>query len=199
MPTGNSGGLKIVIGLNVALDERDPATQEHCDRVTGLSLELGRKCSLSAHDLRLLRLAARLHDIGKIGIPDEVLKKPAAFDEAEWAIMRTHPARSERIVLAAGLEEGRVIAVAVRHHHERFDGDGYPDGLAGEAIPILARIIAIADAYDAMARLRPYGATLIHARIMDELRRCEGQQHDAYLLSKFYGLIDRSRFKAAES
>jgi HD-GYP domain-containing protein (c-di-GMP phosphodiesterase class II) len=186
-------------GLSVALDERDRTTRDHCDRVSGLSLELGRRCGLSAREIADLGLASVLHDIGKIGIPDEVLKKPAKFNEAERAIMRTHSVRSERIVLAAGLEQGATVALAVRHHHERFDGHGYPDGLAGEAIPILARIVAIADAYDAMARLRPYGSLRTHPQIMNELRREEGRQHDAYLLSKFYALIEASRFKAPDA
>jgi HD-GYP domain-containing protein (c-di-GMP phosphodiesterase class II) len=183
-------------GLSVALDERDRKTQEHCDRVSGLSLELGRQCGLSERELHLLHAASVLHDIGKIGIPDEVLKKPEKLDEAELEIMKTHAVRSERIVLAAGLEDGAAVALAVRHHHERFDGRGYPDGLAGEAIPILARIVAIADAYDAMARGRSYSSPKNHAQIIDELRGLEGRQHDAYLLSKFYGLIERSRFRA---
>jgi HD-GYP domain-containing protein (c-di-GMP phosphodiesterase class II) len=188
-----------IAGLSVALDERDRPTQEHCDRVLGLSLELGEQCGLSAREMGWLRLSAVLHDIGKIGIPDDVLKKPTKFDEAEWAIMRTHAVRSERIVLAAALEDGATVALAVRHHHERYDGRGYPDGLAGEAIPILARIVAIADAYDAMARLRPYGSTYHHRQIMDELRRWDGQQHDPYLLSKFYGLIESSTFRAGDA
>lgn len=185
----------VTTGLSAALDERDRITQEHCDRVAGLAVELGRQCRLSEREMQQLRRASVLHDVGKIGIPDDVLKKKAKFDEREWAIMKTHSTRSERIVQAAGLDD--VIAAAVRHHHERFDGSGYPDGLVGEQIPILARIIAIADAYDAMARLRDYGYTRKHREIMEELRRHEGRQHDPYLLARFCGLIERSEFKAS--
>ena len=183
-------------GLYAALDERDRVTHDHCDRVTGLSLELGRACGLTEPELGSLHLAAGFHDIGKIGIPDEVLKKPAAFDEHDWLIMKSHPVRSERIVVAAGLSDGPTLARAVRHHHERYDGRGYPDGLAGEAIPILARIVAIADAYDAMARLRMYGFQRSHLAIIEELHRHDGGQHDPYVLAKFFGLIEHSRFRA---
>jgi HD-GYP domain-containing protein (c-di-GMP phosphodiesterase class II) len=182
-------------GLNVALDERDPITNGHCDRVSGLALAVGHLCGLSEHELQILRLVARLHDIGKIGIPDVILKKPTKLDDQDWVIMRTHSARSERIVLASTLEDGAEIAQGVRHHHERYDGHGYPDGLAGESIPIVSRIVAIADTYDAMARLRTYGAPLAHAEIMRELQRVAGGQHDAYLSAKFSVAIESSVFK----
>jgi len=179
----------------MALDERDPVTKQHCDRVSGLSLELGKRCGLSNAELGLLRFAARLHDIGKIGIPDVILKKPSMLDDQEWTVMKAHPVKSERIVLASGLEGGAPIALAVRHHHERFGGGGYPDGLSGEAIPILSRIVAIADTYDAMASLRFYGPTQTHAEIMNELQRVAGLQHDPYLTAKFTVLIEASRFR----
>lgn len=143
--------------LSIALDERDRSTQEHCDRVLGLCDELGRRCGLTERELRVLRLAAVLHDVGKIGIPDAVLKKPGKFDESDWTVMKEHAAKSQRIVLATDLEAADEIGLIVRHHHERFDGRGYPDGLLGEAIPAMARIVAVADSYDAMARLRIYG------------------------------------------
>jgi len=182
--------------LNVALDERDHATDAHCSRVEGLSLELGRQCGLSARELEWLRLAARLHDVGKIGIPDTILKKSGKLDEADWIVMRTHSARSERIIAALGFEGADFIAKVVRHHHERFDGLGYPDGLAGEAIPVLSRIIAIADTYDAMAGLRVYGPPAGHAAIMTELRRVAGAQHDPYLSATFAGIAENSRFRS---
>jgi HD-GYP domain-containing protein (c-di-GMP phosphodiesterase class II) len=183
-------------GLSTALDERDAPTQDHCDRVSGLSLQLGQACALSDRELKQLRLAAGLHDIGKIGIPDQVLKKPGLFNANDWTIMKTHPERGERIVLAAGLEEGPRIASVVRHHHERFDGAGYPDGLRGEAIPLFARIVALVDAYDAMAHLRPHSLRRAHAEIMRELLQEEAGQHDPYLIAKFAAFIERSQFRA---
>ena len=195
MPGDIDGAFLPIQGLNVALDERDPITHGHCDRVTGLSVALGRLCGLSGRELQVLRLVARLHDIGKIGIPDTILKKPTKLDDQDWLIMKTHSARSERIVLASTLENGAEIAQGVRHHHERYDGHGYPDGLAGESIPVLARIVAIADTYDAMAYLRDYGEPLPHVQIMRELQRVAGAQHDAYLSAKFSVAIESSPFK----
>ena len=195
MPEDHAGAFLPIQGLNVALDERDPITHGHCDRVTGLSLELGQLCGLSERELQVLRMVARLHDIGKIGIPDTILKKPTKLDDQDWLIMKTHSARSERIVLASGLEDLAEIAQGVRHHHERYDGDGYPDGLAGESIPVLARIVAIADTYDAMAHLRAYGEPLPHVQIMRELARVAGAQHDSYLSAKFSVAIENSPFK----
>jgi response regulator RpfG family c-di-GMP phosphodiesterase len=144
-----------------------------------------------------LRLASILHDVGKIGIPDEVLKKPGKFDALDWEIMKTHSERGERIILATETADATEIARIVRHHHERIDGRGYPDGLAGEAIPILARIVAVADAYDAMARLRPYGSRRTHGEIMDELQREAGRQHDPYLVTKLAAIIESSLFRAS--
>ena len=198
MPERKNGERTPIVGLSAALDERDHSTHEHCDRVTGLSLEIGRQCNLSEHELQLLRSSARLHDIGKIGIPDAVLKKSGALDEDEWAIMKTHSLRSERVVLAAMIEDGPAVALAVRHHHEQFAGGGYPDGIAGEAIPILSRIIAIADTYDAMASVRRYGPRLMHRSIMVELHRVAGTQHDPYLTEKFAAIAERSRFRVAD-
>jgi HD-GYP domain-containing protein (c-di-GMP phosphodiesterase class II) len=180
----------------VALDERDHVTARHCSRVAGLSLELGASCALSENDLQILRAAAAFHDVGKIGIPDTVLLKVTPFSDDDWAIMKTHSAKSQRIILAAALDDGDAIGLIARCHHERYDGTGYPDGLAGEAIPIMARIVALADTYDAMARTRVYRRGLPHDRIMRALYDEQGRQHDAYLFQKLLGLMTTSRYKA---
>lgn len=180
----------------VALDERDHVTARHCSRVAGLSLELGASCDLSHHEMHILRAAASFHDVGKIGIPDTVLLKVTPFSDDDWAIMRTHSAKSQRIILAAGLDDGDTIGLIARHHHERYDGAGYPDGLAGEAIPIMARIVALADTYDAMARRRVYRRGLPHDQIMRALYDEQGRQHDGYLYKKLVKLMTTSRYKA---
>ena len=141
----------IARSLAVALGERDSGTLMHSDRVVRLSAEMGNHLKLSAQDLDVLAMGAQFHDVGKIGIPDNVLGKPAAFEASEWAVMKQHPLIGERIVLAIGAERSPEIARVVRHHHENFDGSGYPDGLAGTDIPLLSRIISLADNYDAMA------------------------------------------------
>jgi HD-GYP domain-containing protein (c-di-GMP phosphodiesterase class II) len=194
-PDGHVPNFTHVRAINIALHERDAPTHDHCDRVSGLALQLGSHVGLTSAELREVRLAARLHDVGKIGIPDQVLKKPGRLSDAEWIVMQSHAVRSERIVLASELEDADVIARAVRHHHERHDGGGYPDGLSGEAVPVSSRIVAIVDTYDAMARLRLYGPGVAHREIMIELDRVSGTQHDPYLSRKFAEIIDGSPYR----
>jgi HD-GYP domain-containing protein (c-di-GMP phosphodiesterase class II) len=186
-------------GLSAALDERDPVTYGHCSRVSGLAIELGGACALSERELRELVVAAGFHDVGKIGIPDDVLKKPGKFDASDWEIMRAHAEKGQRIVLASSLDDGEAIGLAVRHHHERFDGHGYPDRLDGESIPVLARIIAVVDTYDAMASLRAYGPARPHRQIMHVLHEVAGAQHDPYVTKKFASLIEASPFRAEDA
>ena len=183
-------------GIAVALDERDRATHEHCSRVAGLSLELGAACGLSESELLRLQIVAGFHDVGKIGIPDRVLRKLTPYNDDDWILMKEHSTRGERIVRAAALEDGETIAQAVRHHHERYDGAGYPDGLKGERIPILSRIVTVIDSYDAMARMRLYRSGRSHSDIMLELKRHSGRQFDQYVIEKFEAIIENSSFKA---
>jgi HD-GYP domain-containing protein (c-di-GMP phosphodiesterase class II) len=182
-------------GVSTALRERDQATHDHCDRVAGLALELGRHCGLSEEELRILRLVAGFHDIGKIGIPDDVLRKIGRYSDADRQIMQAHAEMGQRIIIAAGLEHGETIADAVRHHHERVDGRGYPDGLTGDLIPIYSRIVAVADTYDAMAQLRTYRPPQTHRAIMHELRQVQGMQLDRLLVAKFAQVIEMSRYR----
>ena len=182
--------------LSKALDERDVPTRRHCDRVIELSGSFGRHCGLDANDLRQLRLTAALHDIGKIGVPDRILQKPGKLDDAEWREMRMHSERGERIVLAIGVDGVAAIASAVRHHHEHYAGGGYPDGLTGEAIPFVARMVAIVDGYDAMAAPRPYHRTRSHEEIMAVLSGENGDKYDPYLLGRFAEMIVDSSAKA---
>jgi len=179
--------------VRVALDERDRPTGRHCGRVEHLAVELGKQCGLSARELGILRISAAFHDVGKIGIPDSVLQKETPFDEHDWAIMKTHSARSQRIILATSLEDAAAIGLVARHHHERYDGQGYPDGLAGDAIPILARIVAIVDAYDAMANLRCYRPSRTHPQIMAVLSEEQGARYDPYLYHKFAAIMQVGR------
>lgn len=180
----------------VTVHERDAPTEAHCDRVSGLAFELGRACSLITRELTQVVLAAAFHDVGKVGIPDAVLKKAGPLTDEEWVLMRTHAERSERIVLAAELDDDGDVARAVRQHHERIDGTGYPDRLAGEGISVVSRIVAVADAYDAMARMRTYGHPRSHDAIMRELRDHAGRQHDAYIVAKLESIVRDSAFRA---
>jgi len=130
---------KVALSLTTALGARDVHTRAHSDRVVQLSTELGRHIELSMEELGMLVLGAQFHDLGKIGIPDNVLLKPAAFEQDEWTCMKEHAVIGEQIILAINGEKSPSIARTVRHHHEHFDGSGYPDGLRGTEIPLYTR------------------------------------------------------------
>jgi len=181
--------------LSVALEFRDAMTQLHSERVRGLAEALGRRCGLSQQEIGILRISASFHDIGKVGIPDRVLLKPERFDDAEWACMKEHSAIGEKIIAAIDLEGSGEAALAIRQHHEYFNGRGYPDGLGGDEISLHARIITIVDSYDAMAETRVYHRAKTHAEIMEILRAESGIKHDPELLQIFCDLIDDSRFR----
>lgn len=185
--------------LSVALGYRDLLTRLHSERVLGLSEEIGMRCGLPEKELGILNIAASFHDIGKIGIPDHILLKPAAFEDAEWEIMKQHTKMGERIMASTELDGSQQSALIIRQHHEHYDGTGYPDGLSGEDIPICSRIIAIADAYDAMAVTRSYHHARKHLEIMEILRDETGKKFDPRLMLIFSEVIESSKFKAVEN
>jgi HD-GYP domain-containing protein (c-di-GMP phosphodiesterase class II) len=189
--------VKKITAIAARFGKEDPATARHCRRVAELSLELGRACSLSADNLRILKAAAAMHDVGKLRIPGTVFRKVAPLNEHDWAIMKTHPLESQRIIEETDLEDGDVIGLIARHHHERFDGTGYPDKLGGDAIPIMARIIALADTYDAMAHQRMYRQACSHDYIMRTLYDEQGRQHDGYLYQKLTKITESWGFAAS--
>jgi HD-GYP domain-containing protein (c-di-GMP phosphodiesterase class II) len=182
--------------LSMALNERDGPTRRHCDRVEYLASAFGRQCGLGIVECRALRLCARFHDIGKIGIPDRVLFKPGRLDAEEWTEMRSHSERGQRIVKAIAVAGVEQVALGVRHHHEHVDGGGYPDGLAGEDIPLIARMVSIIDAYDSMAMPRPYRNGQGHELIMATLRAEAGGKYDRALMSGFERVIAASGYQA---
>lgn len=183
--------------LAVALGYRDLLTRLHSERVRGLSIEIGKNCCLDSEEIEALGLGASFHDIGKIGIPDHVLLKPAPFDETEWTVMKQHSEIGEKIMLSTELRGSEIAAKLIRHHHEHFDGTGYPDGLSGEAIPVCSRIISIADSYDAMAVTRSYHASRKHGEIMAILEKESGKKHDPELMAIFNRIIETSEFRIA--
>jgi HD-GYP domain-containing protein (c-di-GMP phosphodiesterase class II) len=136
-----------------------------------------------------IRCAAELHDVGKLAIPDAILDKPGPLDEHEWGFMRRHTIVGERIVASA--TSLRDVAPIVRASHERWDGGGYPDRIAGEAIPLGARIIAVCDAYDAMITTRPYRSGMIEEEALVELQRCSGSQFDPRVVAAFVRVVER--------
>lgn len=187
--------IQFASALSAALQERDAYTRLHSERVMNLSHELGLRIGLSSSELGFLRAASALHDIGKIGIPDHVLLKPGKLELDERQVMQTHSERGAHIVLALDRDGADVVANVIKHHHESFDGSGYPDGLAGENIPILARIITLADNYDAMSVRRVYQEPKRHSAIIDEMLSESGHKHDPFLFEHFLKLIEKSSYR----
>lgn len=185
----------IAHALTVALGARDHYTRVHCDRVIQLSMELGQHIGLNEQELEQLALGARFHDLGKIGIPDTVLRKPEPFDSDEWECMKQHVLIGEQIVLAINGGRANRVARTVRHHHEHFDGSGYPDGLKGSAIPLDARIISVVDSYDAMIARRPYHDARDHRAVMDILFSESATKHDPDLVHAFGAVIEKSTMR----
>jgi two-component system cell cycle response regulator len=166
-----------------ALYEREPSLREHIQSVAETACAVGAVLRLGAEALEELRLAARLHDVGKLAIPDTVLRKPGPLDIAEWAFVKEHTVIGERILAAA--PAWKRVATIVRATHERWDGTGYPDGRAGDEIPLAARIIAVCDAFSAMTSKRPYRAKVGREVALAELRRCAGTQFDPKIVAVF--------------
>ena len=176
-----------VRSLLAALRAHDPYTYQHSLRTVRLSLLLGRACGLNTHEsLRVLSLGALIHDLGKIFIPGEVLHKEARLTASEWDAVRQHPFDGARLLAAASASEA-VCRVAAEHH-ERWDGGGYPAGLCGERIDFNARVVAVADAFDAMTSERPYRAPAGYEEAAAELWRCAGTQFDQAVVITFLGI-----------
>ncbi|UTW04368.1 HD domain-containing protein [Amphritea atlantica] len=181
--------------LATALGFRDQSTLDHSDRVQKLATELGIAAGLSEGQISALRISSIFHDIGKIGIPDRILMKPGKLDTDDWAVMHRHPVIGQQIVLSTELEGAAETALMIRHHHEHFNGNGYPDKIAGEDIPVGARVISIVDSYDAMAFKRSYHKGYKHTEIIEQINRESGIKHDPYLLNHFCRIIDKSAYR----
>jgi diguanylate cyclase (GGDEF)-like protein/putative nucleotidyltransferase with HDIG domain len=173
--------------LVVTLTERDGYTGEHSEAVVEMSAGVARNLGLRDTEVEWVRSAALLHDIGKVAIPDEILHKPGPLTDEEWVLMKQHPVIGERILRV--LPGMGPVARIVRHEHERWDGGGYPDGLAGEDIPIGSRIIIAADTYHAITSDRPYRAARSHDEAVQELTRCAGSQFDPAVTGALIGYL----------
>jgi HD-GYP domain-containing protein (c-di-GMP phosphodiesterase class II) len=168
--------VSTVEALANALEANDEYTSTHARWITDLSLKVGRALGLDEECLKKLELGALLHDIGKIGIPDEILTKPGRLTADERAVMETHPELGERII--APIDRLQSVRAIVRHCHERWDGRGYPDSVCGDEIPLESRIIFVCDAYHAMTTDRPYRKRLSHPEAVRRLREAAGTQFD---------------------
>ncbi len=178
---------QIMKALMTALEERDFITSGHAHRLETLCSQLGRKANLSSSQLSDLNLLAQVHDLGKVGIPDSILFKSGPLTVEEWEIMRQHPEKGYRIAQATTDLAG--IADLILKHHERWDGTGYPLGLAGEDIPIECRILAIVDSFDAMTNDRPYRKAMPAEEALVELEKCAGTQFDPQLVQAFLAIM----------
>jgi HD domain len=177
-----------------AIDARDPYTAQHSERVAAYSAALAEALGLDAKGVERIRLTALLHDVGKVGLERSVLQKPGSLNEEEWREVRAHPTLSAHILTGVG-RFGPYLDGA-RHHHERYDGRGYPDGLAGEDIPFDARIIAVADAYEAMTANRAYRAACSHEEALRRIADGSGTQFDPRCAAAFMALeIHRQRLR----
>jgi diguanylate cyclase (GGDEF)-like protein/putative nucleotidyltransferase with HDIG domain len=181
--------LATVRALAAAVDARDPYTRSHSARVSALAKMIAEEMKLPSDEVRRVQLGALLHDLGKIGIPDAILNKPSALSPDEWVIMRTHPSVGASIV--GSVEPLADLVPIVRDHHERYDGAGYPAGLAGDAIDLTARIVAAADAYEVMVSKRAYKEAQTVDAAVAELRRCRGSQFHPDVVDAFVRVIER--------
>jgi len=181
--------LETIETLNAAVEARDPYTAGHSQRVRHVALAIGRELALPAHDLGTLSTAALFHDVGKIGIPDSILTKAGPLEPAEAAIMREHVTRGAEIVSKVSSFQDAVPAI--RHHHERWDGLGYPEGLRAEEIPLEAGIVGLADAWDAMTTDRPYAHGLSVNEAMLQIRAGRGKQFHPTVVDAFWNVARR--------
>jgi putative nucleotidyltransferase with HDIG domain len=180
-------GTALVLGDVVEAD--DGYTGEHCKSVVALALQVGEHLGLAADRLRDLEFGALLHDVGKIAIPKDIINKPAQLDPEEWAIIKTHTVEGQRLLEQVG-GFMRQVGEIVRSHHERWDGTGYPDGLAGDDIPLESRIIACCDAFNAMRTDRPYRKAMPLEDAVAELVACSGRQFDPTIVTGLLDVVD---------
>ncbi|TFG92743.1 MAG: PAS domain S-box protein [Candidatus Atribacteria bacterium] len=190
---GKSREKHFLEAFRIVLKERDPHTSDHAERLQELALSLGERIGLSEYQLGNLKLLSLLHDIGKIGIPDSILFKTYILTPSEFKKMKEHSDIGYR--MAKNIPDFASIAQDILHHHERWDGTGYPNGLKGENIPLLSRIISIVDAYDVMQSCRPYKGLISTAEALKEIKRCAGTQFDPQLVEIFLKIVQNNKSK----
>ncbi len=187
---GKSREKHFLEAFRIVLAERDPHTSDHAQRLQELALSLGKRVGLSEYQLGKLKLLALLHDMGKIGIPDSILFKTYILTPSEWKKMREHSRIGYR--MARNIPDFAPIAQEILYHHEHWDGTGYPEGLKGEKIPFLSRIISIVDTYDVMQSRRPYKGPISKTKALKEIKRCAGTQFDPQLVEIFLKIVKNS-------
>ena len=181
----------MLFSLALGVEARDPYTGDHCARLSNYASNLGKHLGLDFDSVLALRRGGYLHDIGKVNIPDDILKKGSRLTREEWVVMKQHPITGETI--CRPLKSFRRVLPIIRHHHEHWDGSGYPDGLAGDDIPLLARVLQTVDVYDALTTARPYKPALAHAQAEETMRRESTRGlWDAHLVDEFFSMLARN-------
>jgi putative two-component system response regulator len=180
----------VLCTLGLSVEARDPYTEGHCERLARNAADLGRFLGMEEECIVALERAGFLHDLGKIAVPDEILKKGSDLTPAEWTIMKQHPVTGEKI--CRPLKSLRLVLPIIRHHHEHSDGSGYPDGLRDGDIPLLPRILQVVDIYDALRTARPYKPALGHEQAAVTMRaEARSGLWDEELVSEFFGMLDK--------
>jgi putative two-component system response regulator len=182
----------VLCTLGLIVEGRDPYTEGHCERLAVRASDLGRHLGLDDDSILALKRGGYLHDLGKIAVPDDILKKGSNLTPAEWAVMKLHPVTGENI--CRPLHSLRLVLPIIRHHHEHIDGSGYPDGLSGSDIPLLPRILQVVDVYDALRTARPYKPPLTHEQAAQTMRE-EGNRGlwDAELVAEYFSMLEQKR------
>src|SRR5215813_6781236 len=182
----------VLCTLGLSVESRDPYTEGHCERLAENASNLGRHLHLEEDEITALRRGGYLHDLGKIAVPDEILKKGANLTAEEWAVMKRHPLTGENI--CRPLRSLRLVLPIIRNHHEHFNGSGYPDALSGEEIPLLARILQVVDVYDALRTARPYKPALSHDEAAITMRdEARSGLWDEELVAQFFSMLEKQK------
>jgi putative two-component system response regulator len=185
----------VLCSLGLSVESRDPYTEGHCERLSHYATDLGRYLGLDEESIVALKRGGFLHDLGKVAIPDEVLKKGSNLTAAERKVMQQHPVTGERI--CKPLKSLRKVLPIIRHHHEHWNGTGYPDGLAGEDIPLLARVLQVVDVYDALRTARPYKIALSHEAAIEVMQdEADSGLWDPNIVRAFISMINRKQLAA---
>ena len=180
----------VICTLGLSVESRDPYTEGHCERLARYASEMGRHLNLDQDSIVALRRGGYLHDLGKIAVPDEILKKGSNLTPAEWEIMKKHPVTGETI--CRPLKSLRLVLPIIRSHHEHSDGSGYPDGLRGDEIPLLPRILQVVDVYDALRTARPYKPAMSHEQAVVTMREeSRSRLWDHELVAEFFRMLDK--------